>query len=313
MIEAAVIDFLESLDEAQRRAAAFPFASDERFNWHYIPRERNGVWLGDLNESQHKAAMAVLRSALSERGYQRCRDIMQLETVVAEIEDDDETYDPGNYALTVFGTPGNGAAWGWRIDGHHLSLNFTHAADGVAVTPTFFGANPATVEKGHLAGLRVLGEEEDCGRALMHRLDEKQRDVAIIRAKAFDDILTGPGREESLRQPAGLALQDMPQACRDMALRIVEQFFGAMQAAAVEAQRRRLREAGAGCLQFAWAGSIEPRKPHYYRLHGPTLLIEYDNTQNDANHIHSVWHDPAGDFGADLLRQHYEHPSHSHG
>jgi hypothetical protein len=244
---------------------------------------------------------------------------MQLETVVAELEKDPETYDPANYVVVVFGHPGIGEPWGWRIEGHHLSLNFTHApgdgegdGESVTVTPTFFGANPATVERGPFAGLRVLGAEEDLGRQLMRSLDGARRDRALIRAQAFDDILTGPGREASLRAaaPAGVALGAIEEECRNLAMLIIDQFLGAMKPSIAEAERQRLRDAGLDRIHFAWAGALEPRHPHYYRLHGPTLVIEYDNTQNDANHIHSVWHDPQREFGVDLLRRHYEHASH---
>jgi len=192
-------------------------------------------------------------------------------------------------------------------------LNFAHTPDGVAVTPAFFGANPAMVEHGPHAGLRVLGAEEDLGRALIRGLSDPERERAIIARDAFDDIITGPGREGSLSRPAGLALGIMEESHRTLAMRIIEEFVGTMRPAVAEAERARIREAGLEHIHFAWAGSTEPRRPHYYRLHGPNLLIEYDNTQNDANHIHSVWHDPGHDFATDLLRRHYQHHRHPAG
>jgi uncharacterized protein DUF3500 len=169
---------------------------------------------------------------------------------------------------------------------------------------------PATVEQGELRGLRVLGAEEHLGRTLIRNLDEGQRAHALIRARAFDDILTGPGREQSLRDPQGLALGAMSESHRAIALAIIEQFIGTWQPALAQRAQRRLRDAGIERIHFGWAGALEPRQPHYYRLHGPSFVIEYDNTQNDANHIHSVWHDPADEFGTDLLRRHYEHTAH---
>jgi hypothetical protein len=313
MIERAILDFIVSLEPEQRRRAVLPFQSKARTDWHYIPRNRAGVPLKSMSKAQRAAAMAILRAALSERGYSRCEDIMWLETVLADQEKDPDTYDSGNYVVTVFGHPGNTEPWGWRVEGHHLSLNFTHAAEDVTATPTFFGAHPATVAHGPLAGLRVLGAEEDLGRRLMHGLDGALRDRALIRARAFDDILTGPGREASLRQAIGLALSAMAEEQRNLIMLIIDQFLGAMKPSIAEAERQRLREAGLDRIHFAWAGGLEPRQPHYYRVHGPTLVIEYDNTQNGANHIHSVWHDPHRDFGADLLRRHYEHASHATG
>lgn len=310
MIERMVLDFLEALEPEQRRRVLFPFSSDERFDWHYIPRDRKGLPLKEMSGAQRFAAMGILRAALSERGYSRCEDIMRLDDVVAEMEQDHETYGPGNYVFSIFGRPGNGQAWGWRIDGHHLSLNFVHAPEGVSATPVFYGANPATVEHEPLKGLRVLGAEEDLGRQLIRSLDGHHRATALIRNEAFAEILTGPGREHSLAQPVGLALGKMKEAHRNMALRIIEEFAGTLAPSTAEAERARIRAAGIDTIHFAWAGSLEPRQPHYYRLHGPSLVIEYDNTQNRANHIHSVWHDPARDFGADLLRRHYEQHAH---
>jgi hypothetical protein len=254
-----------------------------------------------------------LRAALSDRGYSRCEAIMQLDSVVAQITQDPVTYDPGNYSVTVFGLPSGREPWGWRIEGHHLSLNFLHAAESVTVTPAFFGAHPACVEHGRLKGLRVLGAEEDLGRQLVRSLQDGLRRRAIIGDEAFDDILTGPGRETSLRQPAGIAVDALERDQRELVHRIIEQFIGTLEPAQAAAERLRLEAAGIGQIHFGWAGSLEPRRPHYYRLHGPTVVIEYDNTQNDANHIHTVWHDPTREFGVDLLRAHYAAGTHRHG
>jgi hypothetical protein len=310
MIETAVREFLAALGPELRRKGLFPFAAEERHNWHYIPKERSGVPLKEMGDAQRAAARRLLREALSERGWSRAEDIMWLENVLAEVEKDPETYGPLNYVFTVFGEPAGRKPWGWRVDGHHLSLNFTHTPDGVAVTPCVYGANPATVEHGEHAGLRVLGAEEDLGRELIRSLPEAQREMAIIAREAFDDIITGPGREGSLEAPAGVAFAAMAAAQRGLAMRIIDEFVGTMRPATAEAERARIRDAGLDHIHFAWAGALEPRRPHYYRLHGPALLIEYDNTQNDANHIHSVWHDPGRDFATDLLRRHYQHSSH---
>jgi Protein of unknown function (DUF3500) len=313
MIERAVLDFLGALGPELRHQVIFRFDSEERRDWHYIPKPRRGVPLRAMNEAQRGAAKALLRTGLSERGYSRVEDIMWLENLLAEIERDPETYGPLNYVFSVFGDPAGPGPWGWRVDGHHLSLNFSHLPDKIAVTPAFFGANPANVEHGPHAGLRVLGAEEDLGRELIRGLPEAQQATAVIADKAFKDIITGPGREESLRVPKGVAFGAMAEAHRGLAMRLIEEFVGTMRPDAAEAERARIRQRGLEHIHFAWAGSIEPRRPHYWRLHGPNLLIEYDNTQNDANHIHSVWHDPGRDFGADLLRRHYEHKPHRAG
>ena len=251
MIERAVRDFLNSLGPDLRRRAVFPFEAEERWNWHYIPKARNGVALKTMTAAQRQAAMGLLRAALSERGYARAEDIIWLENVLADIERDPDTYGPLNYTVTVFGEAGGNGAWGWRVDGHHLSLNFTHTPDGIAVTPAFFGANPAVVEDGPRAGLRVLGTEEDLGRQLVRGLPDAQRMTATIAAEAFEDIITGPGREGSLSRPAGLALGAMAEEHRNLAMRLIEEFIGTMRPMVAETEQTRIREAGPERIHFA--------------------------------------------------------------
>jgi hypothetical protein len=302
MIERAALDFLIALPPHLRRKAVFPLGSPERLDWHYIPKERSGVALKEMDPRGKEAALNLLGAALSEKGYERSREIMQLERAVAEIEGDHATYDPQNYFFSVFGTPGNGAPWGWRVEGHHLSLSFTHAGDQIRVTPAFFGANPAH-------GTSVAPSEH-LARDLMTRLPEAQKGVALIRIAAFDDIVSGPGREETLRTPKGLPLARMGEAERNLAMALFEFFAEALRPNLAARERELVREAGVEKVHFAWAGELAPRRPHYWRLHGPSLLLEYDNTQNEADHIHAVWHDVGRDFGRDLLKAHYEERKH---
>jgi hypothetical protein len=178
----------------------------------------------------------------------------------------------------------------------------------VAVTPAFFGANPAEVRAGPLKGLRTLSREQDLGRVLAHGMNEVERRRMMIGAQSMGDIVWGPGRRESLGEPAGVPASDLAASQRELLVQLVETYVKNMRPEVADEQMRRVREAGIERLHFAWAG--DPDRAYYYRVHGPTLVIELDNTQNDANHVHSVWHDPRNDFGADLLRAHYErgHP-----
>jgi Protein of unknown function (DUF3500) len=303
----AALAFLGALDSRRRRQATFSFAHAERQNWHYVPRRREGVPLKDMAADARTAALALLQVGLSAAGYAKARDVLRLEGVLRQLETfGGFTRDPDNYAVTIFGAPEQPAPWGWRFEGHHLSLNFTVAPGrAIAVTPAFFGANPAEVPSGPLKGLRVLQAEQDLGVALAGGLDPGQRARATIAAESLGDIVSGPGRGESLRTPAGVPLGDLGAESRALAMRLLETYARNMRADLAETELRKLHAAGLERVHFAWAGPVDPKRPHYYRLHGPTLLIEYDNTQNDANHIHSVWHDPRGDFGADVLGAHY--------
>ena len=300
--------FLNALGADGRRRAMFQFPDAERQNWHYVPRSRQGLAFKDMGAPARTAAHELMKASLGAAGYAKATSVFRVEGVLRELEMlGGLMRDPENYAVTVFGTPGPGAPWGWRLEGHHLSLNFTLVpGKPLSVTPAFFGANPAEVRKGPLTGLRILGREQDRGRWLAQTMDATQRTKMVIAASSLGDIVWGPSRRESLGAPAGIAAGELTAPQRESLVRLVEEYARNMRPEVAEAELRRITEAGVARLSFAWAGPLEPGHAHYYRVHGPTVLIEFDNTQNDANHIHSVWHDPARDFGADLLGAHYE-------
>jgi len=306
--------FLAALTADQRRAAVFPFAQDERKNWHYVPRSRSGLPFKEMSAGARAAAHELLKASLSSVGYTKAVNVMKLEDVLRQLE----TFggllrDPEKYYVSVFGAPDGASPWGWRIEGHHLSLNFTLAPGRpVSVTPAFFGANPAEVPSGPQRGLRTLADEQDLAFALARAVDPGMRARLVIAAESPGDIVSGPGRADSLKTPAGLGFGELGAEPRALALRLIETYARNMRSDVADEELRRMRDAGAENVRFAWAGPIDPGKPHYYRLHGPTLLIEYDNSQNRANHIHSVWHDPRNDFGVDLLRAHYQASDHHH-
>lgn len=313
-MRAEAVAFLRTLTPEQRRLAAFGMDNPERLDWHFVPRERAGLPLKAMDDRQRAAAHALLHAALSDAGYRKATEIMRLEEVLRAIEKvRRHERDPDNYAWSVFGDPEVGGPWGWRVEGHHLSLNFAFAAGSAgAVTPAFMGANPARVPSGPLDGLRVLGAQEDLARELVRSLPATDRDRAIIAAQSLGNIVSGPGRADALRNPVGLRLGDMAPPQRALAERLIEEFVRNLRTELAEAQRARIREAGLGATHFAWAGPVEPGHAHYFRLHGPTLLLEHDNTQNDANHVHSVWRDPGRDFALDLLGEHYRSGHHPH-
>ena len=301
--------FLTSLDDGQRAQAVFPFETDERSRFHFIPIEmfeRNGVMLADLNAEQLERAHDLLRAALSQRGYLTATQVMELEDVLLALEGGGRfARDRDEYLVSVFGDPAPGQSWGWRFEGHHISLHFTVVEGSVAVaSPAFVGANPAEVREGPQRGRRVLGDREDAGRALVTALDADQRAVAILDAEVPRDILTGNAPTVDPLETTGLAAAAMDPAQRTLLSELIDVYLGMMSDEIAGQRRDRLLEAGLDQVRFSWAGTVTPGAPHYYRVQGPTFLIEYDNTQNDANHIHSVWRDFDGDFGRDLLREH---------
>ena len=301
--------FLATLDEPARNRAVYAVSDAERFDWHFVPRERNGLPLRDMTLEQRTAAHALLQATLSNQGYLKANAVIELERILGILEGRPERRDPEGYFVTIFGAPGSGRPWAWRFEGHHLSLNFSSPGNQVTITgPAFLGANPATVPSGSKAGWRALGQEEDLGRALVTSLSAEQRSRAVIAAEAPRDIITGNEREARLDAFEGLPASAMTDAQRQLLMNLVREYVGNMEAASARAWMARI---GAETeIHFAWAGPIEPGAGHYYRVHAPSFLIEYDNTQNDANHVHSVWRDLENDFGGDALARHYEegHP-----
>jgi hypothetical protein len=252
---------------------------------------------------------------LSRRGYAKAVTIMSLEKVLAELEGPARRNprDPDLYHVTVFGTPGTPTPWGWRVEGHHVSVNCL-VVDGqrIATTPNFFGANPARVPSGGLAGLRVLAAEEDLARRLLGALDGQLRDRVVMAPQAPNDILTRAERRVTPDSPAGVAAKDMSPSQSDLLAGLVQEYVSRMPPDVADTRLDQIEKAGRQHIHFAWAGEAEPGHPHYYRLQGPTFLVEYDNTQNQANHIHTVWRDFGGDWGDDLLASHYARSPQSH-
>ncbi len=304
MAEAAAI-FLASLAPEQRSRATFPVDSPQRFSWDYRPHERSGISWRDLDQSQQKLAYALLASGLSRQGYTKAMAITSLESVLQSLTNS-PAYHPDFYYLTIFGTPGDPDAWGWQVDGHHLSVNILVVGGRhLAVTPNFFGANPAKVLSGPLAGLRVLAGEEDLARSLFHSLAADQKVRTLLSPECPRDIITDNDRRVRLDDPQGLPYREMHPEQQRQLQDLVLEYVHRLPRKVADERLNRIDQEGWGYLHFAWAGSSQPGEPHYYRLHGPSFLVEYDNIQNNANHIHTVWRDLEDDWGDDLLKRHY--------
>jgi len=298
--------FLDSLQAEQRQQAAFKIDDDERFNWFYTPVARKGLPLRDMTPAQRQLAMALLRAGLSQQGYTKATTIMSVEDILRVLESNGPRRDPEGYFFSVFGEPSESGVWAYRIDGHHVSQNFTIVRGKVAGSPSFFGVNPAEVQGGEHKGLRVLAREEDLARSVIQALTPEQRKLAIVSADAPRDILTEHSRVAALNgQPSGIALSALQGAQREKLGVLLNEYADNVTDEIAAARRDQIRKAGTD-LWFAWAGGIERGQPHYYRIQTATFLIEYDDTQNNANHIHSVWRDFKGDFGRDLLAAHYQ-------
>ncbi len=310
--------FLSTLNATQRAVASFPFDDPERTRWAYVPQQRAGIPLKAMDAKQRAAAFGVLGTGLSERGTGLARGIIELEGTLRVLEGAGSRLqgpqrDPELYYLALFVGPGGTPPWAWRFEGHHLSVNVTELGPhGQIVAPLFMGANPARVPSGPREGLRLLAAEEDLAFELLHMLDPDQRARVTIAAQTFGDIVS---RNDPTVRPiavAGLPAAEMTIAQQRQLRRLLELYAGRMVDSSAYRQLLRIDDAGFERLHFAWAGAHEPGKPHYYRIHGPTVLVEYDNTQSGANHIHTVWRDLENDFGGDLLRRHYARQPHRH-
>jgi hypothetical protein len=331
--------FLATLSPEQRKQATYPFDDAERFNWHYVPRERKGLPMKQMTPEQRQAALALLKTGLSDQGYEKAASIMDMENVLRVIDNrpPNDTYrDPENYSFTIFGDPSSQDPWSWRIEGHHLSLHFlsTSATAGkgrvLSPTPTFFGSNPALLQYDpNMAdkrmsdprvkdlpqkGRQIMKQETEQAFSFLQTLNEGQRKQAVIATVAYPEIVTSNKRTASLERMDGLTYADMTADQRKMFLGLLHTYLKNYRITLANQQMEKLEKAGLDNLRFAWAGDLTPElgegKGWYYRIHGPTILIEYDNTQTNANHVHTVVRDLTNDFGDDILRQHYESSKH---
>jgi hypothetical protein len=305
----AAATLLGSLSEEQRGQILFPVNDEERKNWHYIPRSRKGLPFREMDGSQQKLAHRLIACGLSRGGYSKAMAIMSLEKTLKDLEGAARVHerDSDLYFITLFGNPSDLSPWGWRVEGHHVSFNFLVVDNGgIASAPHFFGANPARVPDGRpLAGFKILAAEEDLARQLLTSFDPAQQSRTVVSSDAPGDILTRAEVAVKTDAPIGLALSEMAPSQEEILNRLLAEYVNRMPTEMAEARMEEIEKEGKGYIHFAWAGSGDPGRPHYYRLHGPGFLVEYDNTQDHANHIHSVWRDLRNDWGEDLLTRHY--------
>ncbi len=318
----AATRLFDSLSAMQKAVAVTPFEGEHRFHWHYFPdsmveaaygHARMGVSYKYLSEEQDKLAEDLLRSGLSAQGIAKAKGVMKLEELLRILENDASGHrDREAYYFSIFGKPSAASAWGWRFEGHHLSLNFT-VKNGklVSASPAFFGANPHTVLEGPDKGMQVLAREDEIARQLVASLNAKQRDQAVLQEVAYPDILTFVDRRARLEnEPRGLPASELGFSSFGLLRSLVAEYAGNGSAAIKDRRMKSFDSTSREKILFAWTGSTKPDKGVYYRVQTPEFLIEYDNTQNQGNHSHSVWRDWEGDFGLDVLAAHHRSIEH---
>lgn len=311
LVEAAN-KFLNSLTADQKAKATYDFKSDARKQWHFIPTEmvtfgRKGVPFTELKQEQRDLGLALLKTSLSDPGYKKATTIMSLESILHEIEKNGKTErNPIKYFVSVYGKPANKGTWAWRFEGHHLSLNFTVVDGTISATPNFMGTNPAEVLDGPRKGTRVLAREEDIARELVQSLKGDDAKMAIFDAKAPKDIITAADPQARSLEPKGISYKHLDNGQKAVLKKLVQEYVNRVRPDVAKADLTAIDKAGWDGVSFAWAGGLNRGDGHYYRVQGPTFLLEYDNTQNNANHVHSVWRNFTGDWGEDLLKKHYE-------
>jgi hypothetical protein len=303
MNEAATV-FLASLDGAQRKAASFEFKNKERENWHFVPMDRKGVRFDALKPHQQHLAFGLLGTGLTQKGLMTATQIMTLEEILRSRGGDPKVRNTEKYNIAIFGSPSPTKPWGWRFEGHHLSLNFSLLDDKVIGLPAFYGTNPAELKKGPLKGMRPLGEIEDAGRQLAKDLIKADMSP-VFSEKAPKEILTAQDSTAKAQQIMGTTSDKMNGEQVKQILAIVSQVASMQRGEITNESLRKINTMQRKKLHFAWGGSLERTGPHYFRIQGVDFIVEYANTQNDANHAHLVWRDLKDDFARDSLKKHY--------
>lgn len=304
----AAMKLLNSLSEEQKNTLTFEVNDTSREIWHYLPVadfSRFGIPLNELSPEQDELVYNLLQKSLSVEGYDKARQIMDLENILKVMENNSARRDPQQYHVAIYGHPSPTATWSWSLSGHHLSLHFTMMDGKIADTPTFLGSNPAEVRQGSKAGLRVLHAEEDIALALIQSLSPDQKKSAVFLEEAPYEIFTAAKSQVTALDDAGISFALLDNEQKKLLTELVEEYIALMPADLASKRRQMVDQGGWERIKFAWAGVTDRSAGHYYRVQGPEFLIEFDNTQNNANHIHSVWRDFDGDFGRDMIREHY--------
>lgn len=310
---AKAMTFVNSLSASQQRETVFPFDEMNRYDWHYLPATmvvRTGIGVKDLDSNQKQNLDILLQAFLSDEGFTKTKNIIGFEYLLKEMQPDNPIRIPGNYFVAIYGSPGKDSIWGWKFSGHHVALNFTVVNDQLAFAPFFFGVYPAEVKDGPKKGTRIMKDEEELGFELVNSMAPEQKQKAIFQLKASTDIVTTNSAQVAPLKSAGIFAKDMTLEQKTTLNKLIVAYLLAMPPDISKIRMGKITKEDMNEICFGWSGGTELGKPHYYRVQGKSFLIEFDNTQNNANHIHSVWRDFKGDFGEDLLKEHYQHSHH---
>ncbi|WP_282136185.1 DUF3500 domain-containing protein [Seonamhaeicola maritimus] len=308
-----VVKFLDCLNTEQLKKVSLPFDDTSRTSWHFLPSTmypREGITLKELNKDQEAVFFKMLTHFLSESGYNKTTKIIDLENVLVELGGDPKFRDAKAYYIAIYGNPREDKIWAWSFEGHHVSLNFTVKDHKISASPRFFGSNPAIVKEGSRKGERTLHREEKLAYLLMMSLSDEQKKEVIFRDTAYPDIVTSNSTTVTPLEPVGIKATKLNDEQKVKLKAILYQYLRDLPDKLAQARESKIHNEEFNDILFAWAGSAKKGEPHYYRIQGKTFLIELDNTQNNANHIHCVWRDFDGDFGRDIIREHYKNSKH---
>lgn len=307
------VTFVNSLDSLQRTITLRPFEDINRYDWHFLPptiMPRNGIAVKELDSSQKIKFYEMLKEFLSDQGVRRTQEIMSYEYLLKELQPNNPTRIPENYFIAIYGDPATNKNWGWKFSGHHVALNFTIVNNQLAFAPFFFGVAPAIVKEGKKKGNRIIKDEEDLGLQLINSLSIEQKRKAVFQTEPFYDIVTANSVQTGPLTEVGIAAEDLTMEQKVILNKIIVAYLSSMPEQRAKIRMDRVVKEDMDKIKFGWAGSFELTVAHYYRIQGKTFMIEFDNIQ--GNHIHTVWRDFNGDFGFDLLREHYQNVKHKH-
>jgi len=317
--------FVSSLGSEESEKALYEFDNEkERKDWSNVPVSalpRNGLSMGELNDAQKIAAHRLIDSTLSTQGYAKAYGLMQLDDIWSVLMEETHPgtgvyFSSDKFLLAIFGKPGGDEPWGWQLDGHHLAINTTVVDGQVTLTPIFLGAEPDVVPRGPYAGLQILGAERRKGLAVIKSLTSEQQSKAVLSESIPEDLFEGTGQAKSLKKFEGIPAAEMSSDQRAKLWVLIDEYLDNCPQEVASARRAKIRADGAAALYFAWMGPIAEEANLYYRVHGPSIIIEYDNTSvgslrdGYSNHLHTILREPSNDYGEDLLRRHYEESEH---